>query len=92
MTVFESIKNEKARHCIGMDHRKTYKRHGRVFYRPYRNYYAVMTRDSDWEELVDLGYAEREITPYENVIYHMTRKGLDWLGKMLSVTIHDEEN
>lgn len=27
-----------ASHCIGLDYNKPYKRHGRYFYRPYRNY------------------------------------------------------
>lgn len=28
-------------HCIGLDHKNPYKRHGRKFYKPYRNYYAT---------------------------------------------------
>lgn len=87
----ESIKIDIARHCIGMDHRKTYHRNGKEFYRPYRNCYALLNRDSHWESLVEEGYAKCEITPQENVIYYMTRKGLDWLGKRLGVTIHNEE-
>ena len=28
-----------AKHCIGLDQKKPYIRHGRKFYKPYRNYY-----------------------------------------------------
>lgn len=82
----------KARHCIGMDRRKVYHRHGKAFYRPYRNYYACAATDLHWEILVDKGYAKREITPSGYIYYHMTQVGLDWLGEKLSVTIHDEED
>ena len=88
----ESAKIEMARHCIGMDNRKTYHRHGKEFYRPYRNYYSTFWKEPNWESLVESGFAERGYTPLGNVIYHMTRKGLDWLGERLSVTIHDEED
>lgn len=88
----ESIKIDISRHCIGMDYEKTYHRHGKAFYRPYRNYYVLWKRDPHWESLVEEGYARCETTSQGNVIYSMTRKGLDWLGKRLGVTIHDEED
>lgn len=74
----ESIKIDIARRCIGMDYRKTYHRHGKAFYRPYRNYYALWKRDPCWESLVEEGYAKCETASQGNVIYYMTRKGLDW--------------
>ena len=50
-----------ARHCIGLDHKKPYKRHGRYFYRPYRNYYDASVKDCEtWDLLVQAGYAEAE--------------------------------
>lgn len=48
-----------AQHCIGLDHKKPYKRHGRYFYRPYRNYYDASVKDCEtWDLLVQAGYAE----------------------------------
>ena len=41
----ENIYIELAKHCIGLDHKKPYKRHGRYFYRPYRNYYDAGGKD-----------------------------------------------
>lgn len=37
-----------AKHCIGLDHNKPYKRHGRYFYRPYRNHYDAGGKDVKW--------------------------------------------
>lgn len=32
---------ELAKHCIGLDSKKPYTRHGKKFYRPYRNFFAT---------------------------------------------------
>lgn len=32
-------------HCIGLDCKKPYTRHGKKFYRPYRNRYATYVHD-----------------------------------------------
>ena len=48
-----------ATHAIGLDHKKPYKRHGRYFYRPYRNYYDASREDCEiWNVMVASGYAE----------------------------------
>lgn len=79
-----------ASHCIGLGRRKPYRRHGRTFYRPYRNRFACAQQDDDWECMVSAGYAvRRDIGHY--VYYSMTRNGLDWLGGQLGMTIYDEE-
>lgn len=47
-----------ATHAIGLDHKKPYKRHGRYFYRPYRNYYDASIKDCEiWDVMVNAGYA-----------------------------------
>lgn len=49
---------ELAKHAIGMRLRKPYKRHGRLFYRPYRNYFSTAVGCDDyerWETLEDAG-------------------------------------
>ena len=33
-------------HAIGLDNHKPYKRHGKFFYKPYRNYYDASMKDS----------------------------------------------
>ena len=43
-----------ATHAIGLDHKKPYKRHGRYFYRPYRNYYDASIKDCEiWDVMVN---------------------------------------
>ena len=78
-----------AMHCIGLDHKKPYHRHGEAFYRPYRNYYAAGRAHEEWEVMVSAGYARRDPDRYT---YSLTRAGLDWLGGQLGGTIYDEED
>ena len=81
-------------HAIGLDRNKPYKRHGKLFYRPYRNYYAASPKDSEvWEVMVAAGYAEAgRKDRYGGRMYWLTRKGLDWLGEQIGVHIHDESD
>lgn len=83
-----------ASHAVGLDHKKPYKRHGRLFYRPYRNYYAAGANHCEaWEMLVNAGYAERGIElSHGGRMYWLTREGLDWLGEKLGIVIYDEED
>lgn len=88
---------ELAKHCIGLGIRKTYTRHGKKFYKPYRNYFATAgasNENEDWELMESAGYAKRDgdKNQHGGYVYHMTREGLDWLGDKLGITIHDEED
>ena len=80
-----------ATHAIGMSNKKTYKRHGQTWYKPYRNFYCAGTQgDPVWDEMVKQGYAEAS-KGLSSVYYFMTRAGLDWLGEQTGINIHDEE-
>lgn len=81
-------------HCIGLDHKKPYKRHGRLFYRPYRNYYDASPKDCEiWDTIVAAGYAEAGRKDIRGGrMYWLNRSGLDWLGDKLGMHIWDEEN
>lgn len=82
-----------AKHFIGLGRNKPYIRHGKKFYRPYRNYYASGRKHEDLDLMVDSGYAERdEENQHGGYTYYLTREGLDWLGKELGITIYDEED
>ncbi len=82
-----------AKHCIGLDRKKPYIRHGKRFYRPYRNFFATGSNYEDWETMKDAGYADRdkEKNQHGGYTYWMTRVGLDWLGERLGIHIYDEE-
>lgn len=83
-----------ARHAIGLDRKEPYKRHGKLFYRPYRNYYDASPKDCEtWELMCDAGYADRgRKDRYGGRMYWLTREGLDWLGEKLGINIYDEED
>ena len=83
-----------AKHCIGLDSKKPYKRHGKMFYKPYRNGFSTSKDYEDWEMMKKVGYAERgeEKNQHGGYIYWLTRVGLDWLGEQLGIHIYDEES
>lgn len=83
-----------AKHAIGLDYKKPYTRHGRKFYKPYRNYFCTNKDDFVWVYLKELEYAEhgeiRIISNKKICNYYLTKKGLDWLGEVLQIHIYDE--
>lgn len=84
-------------HCIGLvdsgsQRHKPYSRHGKTFYRPWRNYFSAPFHSTSWDELCEHGYAEHNETSDRGVMYWITRKGLDWIGEQLGITIHNEED
>ena len=85
-----------AAHTIGLDNKRPYQRHGKFFYRPYRNYFSTHGKDiylSLWQSLCDKGYAKcRNGYNPGNIVFWLTRAGLDWLGDELGITIYDEED
>lgn len=81
-----------ASHAVGLDYKKPYHRHGKAFYKPYRNFYSTYVKDKTWCMLAEKGYAkfdESRIHDSGLVSFHLTRAGLDWLGKELGVIIYD---
>lgn len=94
-------------HCIGLNDSCSYRdrpytRHGRKFYKPWRNYFTSSRDDKTWCKLVEEGYAEKRdyTTRYtqngiehidEGATFWLTRKGLDWLGGNLGIIIYDED-
>ena len=86
----ENLYIEDAKHCIGLDRKKPYIRHGKKFYRPYRNYYSTEKNHDGWDAMVLAGYAKRgEENGHGGYMYWLTRVGLDWLGEKLGVHIWD---
>jgi hypothetical protein len=82
-----------AGHAIGLDScgHAPYERHGSHYYRPWRNCYCTWSsgRDKDvWEAMRADGRAHS--TSNCPNLYNLTRKGLDWLGSALGITIHNE--
>lgn len=86
---------QKALHTIGLDRNHTglrlYTRHGKKYYKPYRNYFSG--NDKDLDKLVDAGYMDCvQDSEFKTKDYRFNRTGLDWLGEQLGIVIYDEEN
>ncbi|MCI8843250.1 MAG: hypothetical protein HFF08_03965 [Oscillospiraceae bacterium] len=77
---------KKAIHVIGLDYKKPYTRHGKKFYRPYRNRWAG--KDAELDQLADAGLMRKNVDETgEHCWYWFTRSGLDWLGEQLDIKI-----
>ena len=78
-------------HCLGLDRRKPYKRNGKLYYRPYRNYYNTQYKNVVWSDLKYLGFAECdkeywEIKDKNTVVnYWLNKDGRKWLADILGI-------
>ena len=80
---------ELCKHMIGLDHSRPYHRHGKAFYKPYRNYFeAPITGDKTLDKLPYF-IIKKEISDI-SVWYFLTSDGLKWLGRQLKITIKQE--
>lgn len=83
-------------HFIGLDGRNKgiYHRHGKAFYKPYRNYY--FGKSAILEVFEEDGIVKRTKEPeypdkHGNTFWWLTRKGLDYVGEKINCYIYDEE-
>ena len=70
------------RHALGMDYGKIYTRHGKRFYKPYRNYFSTNDKTVDypfWETMLKAGLAKKRVFEDGCLYYSVTRTGKDWL-------------
>lgn len=76
---------EICKHMVGLDNKHPYHRHGKAFYKAYRNYYTDVPGGNRLLDKLpnDLLRVERG----RGTEYHLTRVGLDWLGRQLHITI-----
>ena len=83
-------------HMIGMwpeGLRHAYKRHGKIFYKPYRNYWSGYNEYLDYFSGA-LGIVDKvdPVQPWNQPFYHLTDYGLRFLGRHLQITIYPEED
>lgn len=79
------------KHMVGLDRHQPYHRHGKAFYKPYRNYFCDGANGNRlFDKLTGvLGLiTSRQSEKY--VYYYLTRAGLDWLGRRLKIEIGGE--
>ena len=82
---------EDAKHMIGLDGIKhePYKRNGKLFFRPWRNFWSGKNEALEYMSHDVIGLTRKYMdgkTPY----YVLTRAGLDWLGRQLHIKIYDK--
>lgn len=79
-------------HALGMDHRNTYKRAGREWYRPYINYYDAAALNKEWEDLVekDLAQKKKKDGRPGGVLYWVSKPGLGVLSSLLNIYIFSD--
>lgn len=87
---------ENMMHMIGMypeGVRHPYKRHGKVFYKPYRNYWSGENKYLDYFSGC-IGFVKKHEPAVcgQHPMYTLTERGIKWLGRQLDVTIYPEED
>lgn len=87
---------EHCKHMVGYDHHippKVYHRHGKAFYKAYRNYWYGKMRD-DFEYMChkSFGYMERTVASNDGYVYYsLTEEGLKWLGRKTKMIIKETD-
>lgn len=80
-----------AKHCIGLDKRKPYKRNGKLYFRPYRNYFNTNYDNEIWADLRWLGFADCDCEYWESeekkksVFFSLNEDGRKWLAEQLGI-------
>ena len=79
---------EICKHMVGLDYERPYHRHGKAFYRAYRNYYGDVPEGNRLlDKLPECLFTVRRDA--RGVTYHLTPTGLAWLGRRIGAVIHN---
>lgn len=74
------------KHMVGLDYERPYQRHGKLFYKPYRNYWGASANGNKILDKLPRFLVTREADEM-GVWYTLTVDGLKWLGRQLKITI-----
>lgn len=74
------------KHMVGLDYERPYQRHGRLFYKPYRNHWEAPANGNKILDKLPRFLVTREADEM-SVLYALTVDGLKWLGRQLKITI-----
>lgn len=74
------------KHMVGLDYKRPYHRHGKAFYRAWRNYYeAPISGNRILDKLPECVITVRK--GGVSMWYELTQIGLDWLGRQIKIKI-----
>ena len=79
------------KHMVGLDSHNPYHRHGKAFYRPYRNYFAANIPGNRLLNKLP-GYIITKSQSEKDTWHKLTLEGLKWLGRQLNMTIMEERD
>ena len=79
---------EICKHMIGLDRKNPYQRHGKAFYKPYRNYYEDTKDGNKVLDKLPNFIVTRESCDM-STWYTLTSDGIKWLGRQLRITIKE---
>lgn len=74
------------KHMVGLDYERPYQRHGKLFYKPYRNHWEAPANGNKILAKLPRFLVTREADEM-GVLYALTVDGLKWLGRQLKITI-----
>lgn len=74
------------KHMVGLDYQNPYIRHGKKFYKPYRNYYESPLEGNRILDLLPSYIVRRKMTKL-SIWYELTEEGLSWLGRQAKIII-----
>lgn len=77
------------KHAVGFCEGKVRKYRENLYYKPYRNYFYTTVKNTEWQSLVDQGFAEKLIRE-KGFYYYLTIEGLDILSKLTGITVYSE--
>lgn len=80
---------EICKHMIGLDYKNPYHRHGKAFYKPYRNYYEDGKSGNKVLDRLPSFIVSRKNGDL-STWYALTPDGLKWLSRQLKVTIKEK--
>lgn len=80
---------EICKHMIGLDYKNPYHRHGKAFYKPYRNYYEDGKSGNKVLDRLPSFIVSRKNGDL-STWYVLTPDGLKWLSRQLKVTIKEK--
>lgn len=77
---------EICKHMIGLDYAKPYKRHGKLFYKPYRNYFEAPSGGNPiLDKLPEYILIRKDVGI--SIFYCLKPQGLEWVGRQIGIKI-----
>ena len=78
-------------HMVGLDNSRPYHRHGKAFYKPYRNYYEAPKDGNPILDKLPFDIITKRVGGV-SVWYELTEQGIAWLSRQLNIIIKERRH